>query len=72
MPKEEAIEVEGVIREVLAGGHFKVEIDGGHMVLAYASGKMRRYFIKIVLGDRVRVALSPYDLERGRIIFREK
>jgi len=72
MSKDDQIEVEGVVKEVLQGGMFRVEIDGGHEVLAYTSGKMRKYFIRIVLGDRVRVGLSPYDLSRGRIIYRAK
>lgn len=72
MSKDDQIEVEGVVKEVLQGGMFRVEIDNGHEVLAYTSGKMRKYFIRIVLGDRVRVGLSPYDLTRGRIIYRAK
>jgi translation initiation factor IF-1 len=77
MSKDDQIEVEGTVKEVLQGGMFRVDIDAGmggekHEVLAYTSGKMRKYFIRIVLGDRVRVALSPYDLTRGRIIFRAK
>ena len=72
MVKEGQIEVEGVIEEVLQGGMFRVRIESGHKVLVYTSGKMRRHFIKIVLGDKVRVVLSPYDLTRGRIVFRAK
>jgi translation initiation factor IF-1 len=71
MPKqEEKIEVEGTVIEALPGTQFRVELDNGHKVLAYLSGKMRRYYIRILLGDRVRVELSPYDLTRGRITYR--
>lgn len=73
MPKqEEKIEVEGTVIEALPATQFKVELDNGHEVLAYLSGKMRRYYIRILLGDRVRVELSPYDLSRGRITYRFK
>jgi translation initiation factor IF-1 len=71
-PREEKIEVEGTIIEALPGTNFRVELDNGHVVLAYPSGKMRRYYIRILLGDRVRIELSPYDLERGRITYRFK
>ncbi len=70
--KEEKIEVEGTIVEALPGTQFRVELDNGHRVLAYLSGKMRKYYIRILLGDRVRVELSPYDLTRGRITYRFK
>ena len=72
MSKDDQIEVEGVVKEVLQGGMFRVVIDGGHEVLAYTSGKMRKFFIRIMPGDRVVVALSPYDLTRGRITYRYK
>jgi translation initiation factor IF-1 len=73
MPKkEEKIEVEGTVTEALPSTQFKVELDNGHEVLAYLSGKMRKYYIRILLGDRVRVELSPYDLTRGRITYRFK
>ncbi len=72
MASEDLIEVEGTVSKVLAGGMFRVEIAEGREVLAYVSGKMRKFFIKIVLGDKVRVALSPYDLTKGRIVFRAK
>ncbi len=73
MPKkEEKIEVEGTVTEALPATQFKVELDNGHMVLAYLSGKMRRYYIRILLGDRVKIELSPYDLTRGRITYRYK
>jgi translation initiation factor IF-1 len=72
--KEEAIEVEGVVREALPNTMFRVELDNqsGHLILAHLSGKMRKHYIRIVPGDRVRIALSPYDLSRGRIIYRER
>ena len=70
--KEEKIEVEGVVVEALPNTTFRVELDNGHTVMAYLSGKMRKYYIRILLGDRVRVELSPYDLERGRITYRFK
>ncbi|MHB8420087.1 MAG: translation initiation factor IF-1 [Myxococcales bacterium] len=70
--KEEGIEVEGTVEEALAGGMYRVGIDKGPKVLAYASGKMKKFHIRIVPGDRVKVELSPYDLTRGRITFRDK
>lgn len=70
--KEEKIEVEGTVVEALPGTQFRVELETGHEVLAYLSGKMRRYYIRILLGDRVKVELSPYDLTRGRIVYRYK
>lgn len=72
LAKEEAIEIEGTVRESLPNTMFRVELLNGHRVLAHLSGKMRRHYIRIVPGDRVRVALSPYDLNRGRIIYRER
>ena len=71
-PREEKIELEGTIVEALPGTMFRVELDNGHVVLAYPSGKMRKYYIRILLGDRVRLELTPYDLERGRITYRYK
>lgn len=68
--KEEKIVLEGTVVEALPGTQFRVELDNGHEVLAYLSGKMRRYYIRILRGDRVRVELSPYDLTRGRITYR--
>jgi translation initiation factor IF-1 len=68
--KEEKIEVEGTVIELLPNTQFTVELDNGHQVLAYLSGRMRRYYIRILLGDRVRVEMTPYDLERGRITYR--
>ncbi|PIV19784.1 MAG: translation initiation factor IF-1 [Deltaproteobacteria bacterium CG_4_8_14_3_um_filter_45_9] len=72
MPKEDAIQVEGKVMETLPNAMFRVELENGHKVLAHISGKMRMHFIKILPGDKVMVELSPYDLSRGRIIFREK
>ncbi|MEJ2471971.1 MAG: translation initiation factor IF-1 [Desulfuromonadales bacterium] len=72
MSKEEAIEVEGNVIEPLPNAMFKVELDNGHVVLAHISGKMRKYYIRILPGDRVTVELSPYDLSRGRITYRAK
>jgi translation initiation factor IF-1 len=70
--KEGKIEVEGTVVEALPGTQFRVQLDAGHEVLAYLSGRMRKYYIRILLGDRVRVELSPYDLTRGRIVYRLK
>lgn len=70
--KEEALEVEGVVTQALANTRFRVQLDGGHQVIAHMAGKMRKHFIRIVPGDRVRVELSPYDLTKGRITFRER
>ncbi|MCH3917164.1 MAG: translation initiation factor IF-1 [Spirochaetia bacterium] len=69
--KEEAIEVEGLVREALPNTMFRVELQNNHVILAHLSGKMRKHYIRIVPGDTVRVALSPYDLTKGRIIYRE-
>ena len=68
----EVIEVEGTVRAVMKGTMFKVALDNKHEVLAHISGKMRKHFIRILPGDRVKVELSPYDLTRGRIVFRQK
>lgn len=68
--KKEVIEVDGTVTEALPNAMFKVKLETGHEVLAHISGKMRMYYIRILLGDRVRVELSPYDLTRGRITFR--
>jgi len=72
MPKEDAIEVTGTVLETLPNAMFRVELDNGHKVLAHISGKMRMHYIKILPGDKVKIELSPYDLARGRIIFRER
>jgi translation initiation factor IF-1 len=70
--KEEAIEVEATVEETLPNAMFRVKLDNGHAVLAHISGKMRKHFIRILPGDKVRVELSPYDLNRGRIVYRLK
>lgn len=70
MPKEDAIEVEGVVVETLPNAMFRVELKNGHRVLGHISGKMRMHYIKILPGDTVVVELSPYDLTRGRIVYR--
>ena len=70
--KEEALELEGVVTQALANTRFRVQLDGGPTVIAHVAGKMRKHFIRIVPGDRVRVELSPYDLTMGRITFRER
>jgi translation initiation factor IF-1 len=72
MAKEEAITVDGKVLEPLPNAMFRVELDNGHKVLAHISGKMRMHFIKILPGDRVTIELSPYDLNRGRIVYRYK
>ena len=72
MAKEDAIEVEGTVRESLPNTMFRVELENSHRILAHLSGKMRKHYIRIVPGDRVMVALSPYVLNRGRIIYRER
>ncbi len=72
MAKEEAIEVEGKVVETLPNAMFRVELENGHRVLAHISGKMRMHYIKILPGDKVSLQLSPYDLKRGRITYRDK
>jgi len=72
MAKEEAIEMEGVVIESLPNTNFKVELDNGHVVNAHISGRMRKHYIRILLGDRVTVQLTPYDLTKGRIVFRNR
>jgi translation initiation factor IF-1 len=72
MAKEKAIEVEGIVTETLPNAMFRVELPNGHKVLAHVSGKIRMHFIKILPGDRVLVELSPYDLSRGRVLYRYK
>ncbi len=72
MAKEELIEVEGVIKEALPNAMFRVELENGHIVLAHISGKIRKHFIRILPGDKVKLELSPYDLSRGRITYRNK
>ena len=72
MSKEESIEVEGTVLGPLPNAMFRVELDNGHKILAHISGKMRMHFIRILVGDKVKVQLSPYDLTRGRITYRHK
>ena len=72
MAKEEAISVEGTVVEPLPNAMFRVELENGHKVLAHVSGKMRKFFIRILPGDKVTVELSPYDLTRGRITYRAR
>ena len=72
MAKEGSIEVDGVVQEALPNAMFRVELENGHEVLAHISGKMRKFYIRILPGDRVKVELSPYDLTRGRITYRMK
>lgn len=72
MPKEDFIELEGTVLETLPNAMFRVELENGHKILAHISGKMRMHYIKILPGDKVMVQFSPYDLNKGRIIFRCK
>jgi translation initiation factor IF-1 len=72
MAKEEPLEVEGVIDEILPGGQFRVRIENDMMVLVYTAGKMRKHRIRSMVGDRVTVEMTPYDLTRGRLIFRHR
>ena len=72
MAKEEKIEVDGKVLEALPNAMFRVEIDGGHKILAHISGKMRMHYIKILPGDKVTVEMTPYDLTKGRITYRHK
>jgi translation initiation factor IF-1 len=71
LAKEEAIRVSATVKEALPNAVFRVELDNGHQIIAHASGKMRMHFIRILPGDRVSIELSPYDLTRGRIVYRE-
>jgi len=72
MVKEAAIELDGIVSEVLPSAMFRVDLDNGHRILATTAGKMRKFRIRILAGDRVTVSVSPYDLSRGRITFRHK
>lgn len=72
MAKEEAIQMEGVVTETLPNTMFRVELENGHTVIAHISGKMRKHYIRIMTGDAVTVELTPYDLEKGRIVYRAK
>ena len=68
----DAIEMEGTVTEVLPNANFRVELENGHLILAYLSGKMRKFYIRVLEGDRVKCEMSPYDLSRGRITYRYK
>ncbi len=72
MAKEENIEMQGIVRDTLPNTMFRVELENGHTIIAHISGKMRKNYIRILTGDKVNVELSPYDLHRGRIIFRSR
>ena len=72
MPKEQPVRMEGVVKELLPNTMFRVELPKKHMILAHISGKMRMHFIRILPGDKVTVEMSPYDLTKGRIVYREK
>ena len=72
MPHADSIQTTGIVKDVLPGTMFRVELQNGHIVLAHISGKMRKNFIRIVPGDKVELELSPYDLSKARITFREK
>jgi translation initiation factor IF-1 len=72
MPKEEALQLDGVVVETLPNTTFRVKLDNGHVVMAHISGKMRKNYIRILTGDRVTVELTPYDLTKGRITYRER
>jgi len=72
MSKDDIIEVEGVVTEVLPGTTFRVKLTNGHEITAYLAGKMRMHYVKVCEGDSVKIAISPYDLNKGRIIYRNK
>ncbi len=72
MAKEEAIQTDGVVTETLPNTTFRVELENGHTVTAHISGKMRKHYIRILTGDKVTVELTPYDLSKGRIVYRER
>ena len=72
MAKEEPIELEGVVNEVLPNTKFRVKLENGHEILTYLSGKMRKFYIRVLEGDRVKVEMSPYDMSRGRVTYRYK
>lgn len=72
MAKQEGIELEGLVTEVLPDRRYRVRLENGHMVLAYGAGKMSKFKIKVLVGDRVTLSVSPYDLSRGRITYRHK
>lgn len=72
MPKQSSIEQDGIIKEALSNAMFRVELENGHEIIAHISGKMRMHYIKILPGDKVKLEMSPYDLTKGRIIYRYK
>ena len=72
MAKEDVIEMDGVIKETLPNTTFRVELENGHVITAHISGKMRKHYIRILTGDKVKVEMTPYDLTKGRITFRER
>ena len=72
MPKEQIFEIDGIVTEVLPNTVFRVKLENGHVVTAHISGRMRKHYIRILAGDKVTVEMTPYDLTRGRIIYREK
>lgn len=72
MPKEQIFEIDGIVTEVLPNTIFRVKLENGHTVTAHISGRMRKHYIRILTGDKVTVEMTPYDLTRGRIIYREK
>lgn len=72
MPKEELLQFEGLVTEILPDARYRVELDNGHQIVAYAAGRMKKNRIKTLAGDRVTVEVSPYDLEKGRLVFRHK
>jgi translation initiation factor IF-1 len=72
MPKEELLQFEGLVTEILPDARYRVQLDAGHMVVAYTAGRMKKNRIKTLAGDRVTVEISPYDLDKGRLIFRHK
>ncbi len=72
MPKEDLLEFEGLVIEILPDARFRVQLDNGHLLVAYTAGRMKKNRIKTLAGDRVTVEMSPYDLEKGRLIFRHK
>jgi translation initiation factor IF-1 len=72
MAKEEALTFEGMIDEILPDGRFRVELENGHRLIAYTAGRMRRFRIRSVVGDAVRVEMTPYDLTKGRIVYRDR
>ena len=72
MAKEDVIEMEGVVKETLPNTMFRVELENGHVITAHISGKIRKHYIRILTGDKVKVEMTPYDLSKGRIVYRER